>query len=124
MGVEDSFSGLLFEIESAIVSVVHQHDKLVDRHILFALEDLYKFYDRKKKGKLGHFPVPMGLEGKVFEAIKRICEDWLVAEPVVTILVVNRCIKRLIKSVKFWSKSDGQKGYINYVRPFVEEAVV
>ena len=44
MGVEDSFSGLLLEIETAIVSVVHQYDNLVDRHILFALEDLYKFW--------------------------------------------------------------------------------
>ena len=77
----------------------------------------------------GHQPKPVafnGLDDTTFQAVYKACEERLgkpVSEDPATPLLnaedLVACLRRLRKSVEFWTKEGGRRGYIDFVARFV-----
>lgn len=124
MGVEDDFEGVLLELESAVISVYGANSKLLDKQVLMAIDVLYRYYERQKKGQKAFAPSLPGISGQVYSKVFNVCETWVgnkegadsVEYESITITELLRCLKRIQKSIKMWSKKDGKQGYLDYGR--------
>lgn len=130
--VEEEYSDILQNIESAIVAVYESDPDLADRDVLTAIESLQRGYEKEKRKRTGLTPVPSGRAGTVHERCRRICEWRLGRQPLnrdaevsedlppreLTIPELLRILKRLHKSIRLWHKQGGHQGYIMYVHKF------
>jgi hypothetical protein len=67
---------------------------------------------------------------RIFEAVRRMCE-WRLGrapaldnspadlDPTVTAAELVLCLKRIRKSIDFWTKEGGRQGYLNFVSKYV-----
>ena len=68
-----------------------------------------------------------GLDAKVFEAVKEICESRTGRSPgselgeVIPIPLEDMvaCLRKLRKSVDFWTNRGGRQGYMQYIEQYV-----
>ena len=132
MGVEQEFEDVLFEIEAAIIDIFGENEKLLDKQVQMAIDTLYSYYDRQKRGKKAFVARPPGLAGEVYDGIHTVCEKWMgrsiagsetAESKTLTVSEMMRCLKRLQKSIKLWSKRGGRQGYLEYVSNFIANAM-
>ncbi len=136
MRVEEEYSDILQNIESAIVTVYEANPDLVDRDVLAAIDLLLRGYDLEKRNRSGFRPAPAGRARGVYDQCRRICE-WRLGrqtlnedkrstdDPVpgeLTVSELMRCLKHLRKSIRLWHKQGGRQGYLSYVREFIIDA--
>ena len=134
--VEEEYADILFGIEAAIVSVASETPELVDRNVLAAIDALIALYSFETKRGRRNLSPPTGRSGAVYERCLRTCE-WQLGrknidgDPIsenyrdkegLTVSELLRCLKRLRKSIRFWHKQGGRRGYLSYVSEFVEDA--
>ncbi len=117
MSVETEFETFLYDIESSIMAIFNEHEGLMDKQVLMSIETLYRYYERLKKTKKGFAPELPGLSGKIYKSTYIICEKWL--GDGLTVTEVVRCLKRIHKSIKRWSKVGGPQGYLEYISNFI-----
>lgn len=122
MRVEEQFEATLKEIETAIVQIYRRNREMTDYVVLRALEAAagrYKAMQREHALK----PVQLtGIDLAVFESVQQTCESWLRGkgeQKPLTAEEILQCIRRLQKSVGFWSREGGRQGYLNYVNGFI-----
>ncbi len=131
MAFEDEHYDVLQNIESGIVSVYRQHPEMVDWDVETALGTLIQHYNmRGKPGEMRNLP---GVQGEVVNAVKAMC-DWRLGrsqpidendQPIDSGMVpttpeeIVACLKRIRKSVQFWTKKSGRQGYLKYIIDFV-----
>ena len=136
--VEGKYLDVLQNIEFAIVQVYREKPELADWDVIRALETLLRGY---KAEQIGH-PPPTGnlrpLAQEVHDKVRSICEIRLGRAPIVaererkvlgitfhkksevlipskTVSEIILCLKRIRKSVEFWNKRSGQRGYLNFI---------
>jgi len=133
MQIEDQFLDVLQNIESAIVSVYHTHPELADWDVEAALESLTQVYHAEARHKSAEPRQLTGNQAEVVRAVQAMCEwrlgraplqderDQLVERPSAPLTTTEMiaCLKRLRKSVQFWTKSGGRQGYLNYIVNFI-----
>lgn len=133
MQIEDQFLDVLQNIESAIVSVYHAHPELADWDVEAALESLTQAYHAEARHKSAEPRQLTENQAEVVRAVQTMCEwrlgraplqderDQLVEMPSAPLTLVEMitCLKRLRKSVQFWTKSGGRQGYLNYIVNFI-----
>src|SRR5512141_1307935 len=124
MTFEEQYEDVLQNIESGIVQVYHQRPELSDWDVELALEALIQFYNAEARGKpivLRELP---GFQGEVVRAVHAVCEwrlgrgqvldehDWPMTLSVAPLTTsdIAACLKRIRKSVQFWTKSGGRQG--------------
>lgn len=128
---ENRYQDVLQNIEFAIVSVYREHAELADSNVDRSLEGLIRSYAAEATGK----PTPTlklnELDQLVFERTRQMCEwrlgrgEGLAAEESMvrpepkTIDEIIACLKRIRKSVKFWTTKNGRQGYVNYANQFI-----
>lgn len=127
--VEEEHSEILQNLEWSILTVSVAHPDLTDYQVDSALEALGRSYAREGRGQ----PVlPKNeLAKAVYDAVRQTCEwrlgrDQVVnddgqpmsVEPV-SVEVILACLKRLRKSVTYWNKEGGTRGYLDYIRQFL-----
>ena len=133
--VEEEYADILFGIETAIVSVVSEVPDLVDKSVLAAIDALIALYTTEIRRGRRSRPAPAGRAGVVYERCLLVCE-WqlgrgdMTRDPVggiprrrgeFTLSELSMCLKRLRKSIRLWHKQGGRRGYLSYVREFIEE---
>lgn len=124
--IEEAYQDILQNIESAVVGVYHQHSELTDFQVESAMEALGRTYVRNS-------PIlpKNDLAKEVYTAMKAIC-DWRLGrenmvdedeQPMsveaVSTDVILACLKKLRKSVSYWNKESGTRGYLGYISQFV-----
>ena len=133
--VEEEYADILFGIETAIVSVASETPDLVDKSVLAAIDALIALYTTEIRRGRRSRPAPTGRAGVVYERCLLVCE-WqlgrgdMTRDPVCgiprrrgefTLSELSRCLKRLRKSIRLWHKQGGRRGYLSYVRGFIDE---
>jgi len=135
MRIEEKFEDVLQNIESSVVSVYHAHPELTDWDVEVAYEALIQFYSAEAR----HKPADLrrlagGNQAEVVRAAQAMCEWRLGRETMfdehdqpiklpmelITTPEIVACLKRLRKSVQFWTKAGGRQGYLNYINGFVQ----
>lgn len=133
--VEEEYAAVLFGIETAVVSVVSEAPDLVDKNVLAAVDALIALYSTEIRRGRRSCAAPTGRSGVVYERCLLACE-WQLGrghigeapvggrwcdEAELTVYELVRCLKRLRKSIRHWHKQGGRRGYLSYVRQFIEE---
>ena len=120
---------ILMSLESLIVQIYRENPDLMDFEVKKAIEALERYYkaiDRKRR------PPNITLKGNA-ESLRDILElicEWQLGnrniqtnlppiEDPVTPTVIIKCLRRIKKSIEFWSKEAGRQGYLNYVSNFL-----
>lgn len=124
---EDQYIDVLQNIEFALLSSVKDHPELSDHDMLRIIEHSLTHY----KSRQGGNPVLTrskltGIHQDIFERVLSMCEwrlgrlpppDKEITCSSITIEELLLCLKRIEKSIKFWTKQGGRKGYINFAAP-------
>lgn len=100
----------------AIVSFYYrQHPEMHDYDALRAVETLLKYI----RAKLTNYPLPQNdlkgiakiLYDEQYQFLNKIQKSHPLEE-------IQLCLKQLEKSLKFWSKEQGSRGYFNFISNF------
>lgn len=124
---EDQYLDVLQNIEWALLSLVKDHPELSDHDMLRIIEQALTYYKSQQRGN----PVIAqskltDIRQEIFERSRSMCEwrlgrlpppDKQIACNLITIEELILCLKRIEKSIKFWTKQGGRKGYINFAAP-------
>jgi hypothetical protein len=133
MSVEEEHFDVLQNMEFEIVQVYRSASDLIDAEVLNAIESLIHTYNLEVKGGFASPSKVKGLSAMVAVAVKDICElrlgrgsklderaqlfDEMMAPKTVQNIV--DCLKRIQSSIKFWTKKNGRKGYLDHIKNFV-----
>jgi hypothetical protein len=133
MAVEEEYVDVLQNIEFAIVSTYHNHPEMVDAHVIWALEAVINSYRGETAGRPPEVLSASVVEADLYRAIRNMCEwrlgrireealetgqQGLAPEPV-TLDEILLCLKRILKSVKGWNRTGGQRGYLTFIVQYV-----
>jgi len=124
---EGQYLDVLQNIECALLSLVKDHPELSDHDMLRTTEQALTHYKSQQRGNPAIAQSKLtDIHQDIFERVLSICEWRLgrlpppnketVCSPI-TIEELLLCLKRIEKSIKFWTKQGGRKGYINFVTP-------
>jgi hypothetical protein len=127
MKVEEEHFDVLQNMEFEIVQVYRSTSDLIDAEVLNAIESLIHSYNLEVKGGFAASPKVKGLSAIVAAAVKDASEIRLgrgskadeLIEPKTVQNIVD-CLKRIQSSIKFWTKKNGRKGYLEYVSKFIK----
>jgi len=116
---EDQYLDVLQNIEWALLSLVVDHPDLSDHDLRRIVEQTLAYYKslHKETTIMQKFT---GIHQEIFEKVLSICNWRLKSSPKknicapITIEELILCLKRIEKSIKFWTKQGGRKGYINF----------
>ena len=130
---EEQYLDVLHNIEFAIVQTHREHPDLLDLDVESALNALIRAYKAEADNHPISSPRLSELEQEAYEAAKAMCELHLgrtrltnkdnqsVNLPMssVTIEEIVACLKRIQRSVRRWSKRNGRRGYLEFVKQFI-----
>jgi hypothetical protein len=130
MKIEDKYPDVLQNIEFFVIQEYRKNSELTDYAAERVYEALLKFYTAELMKKEFKMPKIEKIEMNIFESVKGICEWRLGRENIgesnkekikqISLEDLILCFKRLIKSVKRWSKYMGRQGYLNYIDQFIK----
>jgi hypothetical protein len=132
--IEEKYEDVLQNIEFSVVAVYQAHPELTDWDVEAAYEALIQFYQAEVRQKPTHLRQLAGNQAEVVNAAQSMCELRLGRkllsdereQPIefsfdpITASEIVACLKRLRKSVQFWTKAGGRQGYLNYISEFVQ----
>jgi hypothetical protein len=130
MRVEDEYFDVLQNLESAIVNEFRQDRSILDLDARDAANALVRHYEAEVEAR-GAPRAPLSDRAtRVFEAVRPICEWRLGRAPApdkspsefdasLTAAQLVLCLKRIRKSIDFWTKEGGRQGYLNFVSEYV-----
>lgn len=134
--VEKRYQDVMQNLELAVVQVMREEPELIDAHVEQAFAALIRHYRAEARGYEPRPPRLTSLAEVVFDNVQGMAEmrlgratlvdettDAPVALPFSTISVdvLIDCLKRLRKSVQFWSGQGGRRGYLRYIDQFFPE---
>jgi hypothetical protein len=126
MRVEDEYFDVLQNLEAVIVHEFRQDRSILDLDARDAVNALVRRYEAESESR-GAPGAPLSDRARrIFEAVRSICEWRLGRAPdpfqapveldaPVTAAELVLCLKRIRKSIDFWTKDGGRQGYLNYV---------
>jgi hypothetical protein len=123
----DDYQDVLQNIEAAVV-VIWQQNPAMTNYVVMAAYDAAINYYRALANQQPPKPANLtGLDAKVFAGVKEICE-WRSGrapgpeEGEVTPIPLEdlvACLRKLRKSVDFWTKQGGRQAYMQYIAQHV-----
>ena len=123
----DDYQDVLQNIEAAVVVVWKQNPAMSNYVAMAAYDAAIKYY-RALADQQTPKPVNLaGLDAKVFEVVKETCEWRTGRSPESELGEVTpipledmvACLRKLRKSVDFWTKRGGRQGYMQYIEQYV-----
>jgi hypothetical protein len=132
--LEEQYKDVLQNIEFGIISVYREHPEMTDWQALDAIQALIRTYQAEARGRQVDSPSLEPLAQQVYNMAGTMCEWRLGREqfasgesdkpldlPIKPLSLdeITACLKRIRKSIKFWSKRGGRQGYLNYVEQFI-----
>lgn len=128
---------VLNSMERVIIDLYRAHPDLTDHQvdkILNALERVYTAEIRSKSPPTLRFTP---LEQQLYDELKAVCDAWLQRIDLATankgrkypfeldssktVEDIITCLKRLMRSIKLWTKEYGMRGYLNYIKDYLPE---
>jgi hypothetical protein len=126
MNVTTDAEGVLKTIETAVVNVTRDKPTMTNYAALRAYEAAIKHYHaiaRQQQSKPANLT---GTDALLYEAVRTACEARLgrpiSAEsnaPALSHEDLVACLRRLKKSVEFWTEQGGRRGYLDFLTQFV-----
>ncbi len=128
---EEKYGDVLQNIEFGIVQVYQAQPTLLD--VDHALEGLVRAYQAEQRGRAAP-ALRLSLPAQaVYDSVRPICEWRLgrellhaesgekldVGPTPLTLDEIVACLKRIRKSVAFWTKERGRQGYLCFISQFV-----
>jgi lysyl-tRNA synthetase class II len=131
MRIEEEHEDVLQNIEFAVARLYQSNPDMTDYAVLRTYEALVQTYSAEVTGRPAKPYAAEGIEAKLLHDVKQMCEwrlgriempsaeldDQKLDPTDVPTLVL--CLKRLVKSVKMWTKHRGRQGYLNFMSQFV-----
>ncbi len=129
---EKRYEDILQNLEAGIMQVYREHPELSNWEALNAIEALIRLYNAEIKEYEPQPPHLDPLSQEVFESVKMMSE-WrlgrtsfkdLDGQPIeqqpepITLEEMIDCLKRIRKSINFWTEKAGRKGYLRFVERF------
>jgi hypothetical protein len=130
----DRYFGVLGSLESQIVGAYRKSPDLTDYEVGTALDALIKDYRGEAIGH-AHKPPQNASAKSVYDGVELICELFLgraeieaeqekspkklPEEALLTADEIVACLKRIRKSVDYWTREGGRQGYLEYVKNFL-----
>ena len=131
MRIEDEHPDVMQNLEHAVITLYREYPEMTDYMVLRTYEGLLQMYSAEHAGRPVKRPSARGLEVELLDAVQEMCE-WRLGrtslsgaeenKPITNPLDLQTlilCLKRLIKSVKRWTKQGGRQGYLNYIAQFI-----
>lgn len=130
---EEKYQSVLQNMEFALAQVYRADPKMTDYATLYAVESLIKLYNAEQQGRTIATPQFQPHEQEAFDSLKAICEWRLGRQALVsendeeinldkdanTPEEIIACLKRIKKSIEFWQKRGGRRGYFEFVSRFL-----
>jgi len=132
---EERYEDVLQNIEAGIMLVYRDHPKMTDWEVRAAVEALVRRYQAEAKGRRqATLPSLDSLAQEVYDSVETMCEWRLGREmpfsdkegepmefPVepITLDELITCLKRVRKSINFWTREGGRQGYLTFVNQFI-----
>ncbi len=131
---EDQYLNVLYNIEVQILQVYRDRPDLCGPDIERGLDALRKSYVAEIRRQEPKKLMLNELEEQVFIRVKALCELLLGRveafdkdgnpievdlEPL-SLDEIVQCLKRIIRSVQFWTREGGSKGYVTYIQQFIK----
>lgn len=130
---EEQYQSVLQNLEFALAQVYRTDPKMTDYAALYAVESLIKHYNAEQQGRTVATPQFQPHEQEAFDSVKAICEWRLGRQDLVgendeevsigaqanTPAEISACLKRIKKSIEFWQKRSGRRGYFEFVSRFL-----
>ena len=129
---EEDYEDVLQNMEAMIVKVYRQNPEMTDWDALSAVEAVLRGYNAEKKGRQPKLPAIKPPASEIHERLQGICEWRLGREqfmgesgkmdiPIepVSLDEIAACLKRIRKSINFWTKEGGRQGYLTYIDHFI-----
>ncbi len=135
---EEQYMDVLQNIEFGIVQVARRHKEMTDWEALSVVEALMRRYRAESRGYEPRPPKSLRpLAQETYNSVHSMCE-WrlgrvdLVREdgsefefPMIEPLTVDEiysCLKRVRKSIEYWTKRGGRQGYLTFIDDFFPQA--
>ncbi len=122
---EDKYLDVLQNIEWSLLSSTKDNPKLCDHDMLRIVEHALAYYKSPQRDSFCVERKLADMQQEIFERVVATC-DWrlglqslspdkdLYCDPI-SVEELLLCLKRIEKSIKFWTKQGGRKGYITFV---------
>ena len=131
MDIVNDYLDILQNIETAIISFFHENPGLRDTEVIQACERLVFNYTREKK-RLPALPFSLPEKSMaLYEVMKAACETRITRDSTngeddpevgyrVPLRIMVICLGRLHDSMLSWHKRNGQRGYLEFISPFIK----
>ena len=138
---EEKHQHELISLESAIVSIYRENRQMTDYSVMEALDVLIRFYQAESLGRAAPSRRLEPLDQKLHDRVGAICEMLIgrgelldedgnavnlsdqndVKSSIGTsnLEEILSCLKRIRKSVTRWNKSNGRRGYLDFVSQYL-----
>lgn len=132
MRIEYEHLDVMQNLEFAIASTYRQCPEMTDYAALRAYEGALEVYTAERAGRAPRLPELSDIEETLLGRVREVCE-WLLgraalgqddgdAKPVppgepLPLETLILCLKRLVKSVKTWTRRSGRQGYLSFMAP-------
>ena len=127
--VQERHLDVLHNLESAIVNVYRAAPALLDLDAQDAVDALVQHYRAEQEGRRSPAIRLDGRAERVFHAVREMCEWRLGRERIagldevpsaaIPLAELLECLRRIAKSIRFWSKEAGRRGYLGFVSQHV-----
>ncbi len=126
MNVIVDAEAVLKTIESSLIAVARSHQEMTNYTAVRAYEAAIAHYHSIARQQQPKPAKLTGLDAAAYEAVHQACESRLgkpISEEAGAALLTPEdlvsCLRRLVKSVEFWTQQGGRRGYIDFVDNFV-----
>jgi hypothetical protein len=127
MSPTEDYQDVLQNIETAVAEIWRSHPELTNYAVSRAYEAAIAQYNSEAR-QLKPKPTNLtGLDGELYTSVRQVCE-WRLGRttdselPQVEPIPVEdlvACLRKLHKSVEFWTKQGGRQGYLQFIEKFV-----
>ncbi|MCA9974007.1 MAG: hypothetical protein KC425_27535 [Anaerolineales bacterium] len=132
---EEQYNDTLRSMELTLVRQYREFDELTDWQTLAAVNDLIRIYTAETRRRQPPVLKQEGLTQLVHERLAETCAGWLGRAPLIdefggvatldenalAVSEVIACLKRIRKSIEMWKKEGGNRGYFEFIDPFLPE---
>ncbi len=131
MPFEEEYEDVLQNIEAAIIAVYRALPELTDYDVADAVQLLTRQYVAEETKRFPPYANISERADHVLQAVKSMCEWRLgrtppassegeeVPSPQNSHSEIIACLKRIHKSVQYWTKQGGRQGYLKFVSQFL-----
>ena len=123
MTFEEEHQAILRDLEAGIVEIYKNNPELTDHNVDKALQLLIRSYEADVKGKRHPVMKFSTLEKLIYQRLLNTSEFWMnQREAGMTVYnkeTVILCLKRIYKSINSWTRRNGMRGYLDFVKAFI-----